>query len=189
MYWRINQIGWIINKLWIIFIIILRLTSSANGYNFSCFSSSLFLFHNVVLRSNEVSVTDWRNISRLVPVICEKCSKRYPRNKFSCNFPSYTRKGPLRESLLSLSLTFSLFLSLISLAFAIRVVEVSREKGRELERDTRRHPWKDDRVGPLAIISLATTRQMSDYCETRRLVGRFSSSSRLCSYDARTTAE
>jgi len=179
---------------WIIFIIILRLTSSANGSNFSCFFSSLFLFHNVVLRSNEVSVTDWRNISRLVPVICEKCSKRYPRNKFSCNFPSYTRKGPLRESLFSLSLSLSLLYSLffflsISLAFAIRVVEVSREKGKELERDTRRHPWKDDRVGPLAIISLATTRQMSDYCETRRLVGRFSSSSRLCSYDVRTTPE
>lgn len=37
---------------------------------------------------------------------------------------------------------------------------------------------KDDRAGPLAIISLATTRQMSDYCESRRLVGRFSSFSR-----------
>lgn len=42
------------------------------------------------------------------------------------------------------------------------------------ERCARCTPWKDDRAVPLAIISLATTRQMSDYCETRRLVGRFS---------------
>lgn len=140
-------------------------------------------FHNVMLYPNEVSVTDWRNISCLVPVICEKCSKRYPRNKFSRNFPSHTREGPLGKSLLLSQSLFpsplflpSLALS-ISLAFAIWVVEVSKERERErdIEKDTRRrHPWKDDRVGPLAIISLATTRQMSDYCETRQLVGRFS---------------
>jgi len=127
-----------------------------------------------------VSVTDWRNISRLVSVICEKCSKRYPWNKFSRNFPSYTRKGPLGESLLLLLRLFSLSLNFSR--FCDPSIQASGEKEREIERYTRRHPWKDDRVGPLAIISLATTRQMSDYCEMRRLVGRFSSFFRSCCY-------
>lgn len=49
------------------------------------------------------------------------------------------------------------------------------ERGERKRFGGRKASWKDDRAGPLAIISLATTRQMSDYCETRRLVGRFAS--------------
>lgn len=33
----------------------------------------------------------------LSPVICEKCSKRYPRNKFPRNFPSYSSGKSLRS--------------------------------------------------------------------------------------------
>lgn len=159
--------------------IILASTSWEIGSYFSRFSLSTS--RNVALRSNEVSVTDWRNISRSVPVICEKCSKRYPRNKFSRNFPSYTREitpPSSRENLFfSRCRTTDPFFYL-PLAFACDSSGgwlKGPEREREREMRAKKASWKDDRAGPLAIISLATTRQMSDYCESRRLVGRFSS--------------
>lgn len=81
-----------------------------------CLSS----FSNVDLRSQTRCWWPTEAIlAQLVSVICEKCSKRYPRNKFRRNFPSYTRKVPSlfrscknhffshrRLSLFSLSLSF-----------------------------------------------------------------------------------
>lgn len=43
----------------------------------------------------------------LSPVICEKCSKRYPRNKFPRNFPSYSSGKSLRSFDLSSLLPIS----------------------------------------------------------------------------------
>lgn len=48
----------------------------------------------------------------LSPVICEKCSKRYPRNKFPRNFPSYSSGKSLRSFDLS-------FLSLPSVSLPL----------------------------------------------------------------------
>lgn len=45
----------------------------------------------------------------LSPVICEKCSKRYPRNKFPRNFPSYSSGKSLRSFDLSSLLPISPF--------------------------------------------------------------------------------
>lgn len=88
-------------------------------------------------------------------------------------FPQFSfllARAPGRISF-SLAVPFPISLT-ISPARAIRVeAEGSRERKRKREEEA---SWKDDYAGPLAIISLATTRQMSDYCETHRLVGRFS---------------
>lgn len=71
--------------------------------------------------------------------------------------------------------SLDLFSPSASLALATRARSRWAYTGKEREGEMcEMHPRKDDRAGPLAIISLATTRQMSDYCETRRLVGRFS---------------
>lgn len=47
------------------------------------------------------------------------------------------------------------------------------DRARERKFGRRKTARGDDRARPVAIISLAATRQMSEHCETRRLVGRF----------------
>lgn len=70
----------------------------------------------------------------LSPVICEKCSKRYPRNKFPRNFPSYSSGKSLRSfDLSSLLPTFplsspSLFLSWVASKERRRTRELGRKK-------------------------------------------------------------
>lgn len=68
----------------------------------------------------------------LSPVICEKCSKRYPRNKFPRNFPSYSSGKSLRSFDLSFLLLLpcppSLFLSWIASQERRRTRELGRKK-------------------------------------------------------------
>lgn len=64
----------------------------------------------------------------LSPVICEKCSKRYPRNKFPRNFPSYSSGKSLRSFDLSFLAPPSLFLCWIGSQERRRAREVGRKK-------------------------------------------------------------
>lgn len=68
----------------------------------------------------------------LSPVICEKCSKRYPRNKFPRNFPSYSSGKSLRSFDLSSLLPISPFpLRLSSSLGASKERQRTRELGRK----------------------------------------------------------
>ena len=105
----------------------------------------------------------------LSTVTCEMCSKRYPQNKFPRNFPSYFFGEVLfPRSNASLVLSVCVPRSLVSRA---RTQGQQREGTREF--GGKKTARRDDRARPVAIISLAATRQMSEHCETRRLVGRF----------------
>lgn len=131
----------------------------------------LGLRHNAIspVRTSRVGgqASQYRPLS---PVICEKCSKRYPRNKFPRNFPSYSSGKSLR----SFDLSFLLPLPSLSPPSLFLSGVAGKERRRTRERlGERRQPEEMTVAGPVAIISLAATRQMSEHCETRRLVDRF----------------
>ena len=80
----------------------------------------------------------------------------------------------LRRSF-SLDRTFLLFSvsAFLAHSWAERGYKSNREREGTREFGGKKTARRDDRARPVAIISLAATRQMSEHCETRRLVGRF----------------